>query len=390
MTRSPAFTALAVCSLLVLGAAARADDALPDGQALLKDAAGYDAALEAPLRLGVYMAGVKNMGTAIIEVRRAEAPATYVLTARQAMTFGRDRKSGTEEFLLDERLALISSRSTEEETKAGKVVKKTTTIRREGDVWIREVVEDGGAPTTQRVTATGPMYADIPVLITFLRKADLSAPGEWRLQGVRWEGAELRRTEVRVRVPAGRAKIVHRGREVEVTEVRVERVGRDVSRVAVDAAGNVLSLTLEGAPVSMVAGTEEEITADLPAAAATVEPGVESPLQCIRVYLEVLIEARGVDELDTIVDWQGVLEQLGANDPSVAAMGAEGIRAVIKQSIGETPPPFTRDQLEEALQVLTITEDGEDAAQVTLVGAEGKPFLLRRNARGWRIVGLPN
>lgn len=390
MTRSPATIALVLGTLLLAGPAARGQDALPDGQALLKDASGYDAALERPLHLGIYMAGVKNMGTARIEVRRAEAPATYVLTARQDMTFGRERKSGTEEFFLDERLALLSSRSTEEETKAGKVVKKAVTIRREGDEWIREVVEDGGAPSTQRLTATGPMYADVPVLITFLRKADLSAPGEWRLQGVRWEGEQLRATEIRVRIPEARTKIVHRGREVEVTEVRLERVGRDVSRVAIDGEGNVLSLTLEGAPVSMVAGTEEEITSDLPPAVAKVEPGVESPQQCIRVYLEVLIKARGVDELDTIIDWQGVLDQLGANDPQVAAMGVEGIRAVIKQSMGDQPQPFTRDELEQALQVMTVTQEGEDAAQVELVGAEGKPFVLRRNARGWRMVALPN
>lgn len=390
MTRSSTSAALALCSLLLVGAAARGQDALPDGQALLKDAAGYDAALESPLRLGIYMAGVKNMGTATLEVRRAEAPATYALTARQDMRLGRDRKTGTEEFLLDERLALISTRSTEEETKAGKVVKKTTTIRREGDVWIREVQEEGAAPKTQRLVASGPMYADVPVLITFLRKADLSAPGEWRLQSVRWEGPELRTAEVRIRIPAARTKVVHRGREVEVTEVSLERVGRDVSTVAIDAQGNVLSLELEGAPVSMVAGTEEEITADLPAATPAVEPGVETPLECVRIYLEVLIQVRKVDALDQIVDWQGVLEQLGANDPNVAAMGAEGIRAVIKQSVGQGEPPFTPDQLEEAMQAVTLTNEGDDAAKVTLVGAEEKPFVLRRGPRGWRIVGLPN
>ncbi|MCW8141127.1 MAG: hypothetical protein KIT58_19680, partial [Planctomycetota bacterium] len=148
MTSRTLTTPFLLCLLAAPAALAQGAPTPRDGQGLLAKATGYDAALEGRHGFGIYMGGTKNLGTATLEVRRAEAPATYAVTTRMTMAMGPNRRVGTDELLLDERLALISSHSTEEETRGDKTVKKTTTTRRDGDAWVREVVEDGGAPTT--------------------------------------------------------------------------------------------------------------------------------------------------------------------------------------------------------------------------------------------------
>lgn len=388
MTSRTLTTPFLLCLLAAPAALAQGAPAPRDGQGLLAKATGYDAALEGRHGFGIYMGGTKNLGTATLEVRRAEAPATYAVTARMSLVMGPNRRTGTDELLLDERLALISSHSTEEETRGGKTSKKITTTRRDGDAWVREVVEDGGAPTTKRTGAAAPQYWDVPIFVLFLRKADLTRSGDWLLHGTKWDD-EPHAMDIRLQVAPARTKVQHRGREVEVTEVRIERVGKDVSIFRVDAQGRVLSLAPEGAPIVMLAGTDEEIGADVATAAAG-EPGVESPVQGIRVYLEVLGKARGVDALDTIMDWPAIFADMSKDNEEVAAIGAEGLRSVFKQQFSQMDAPFDRDQLELALGMAQVEMNGEDAATATLVGAEDKPFRFVRGPRGWRIVAVPH
>ncbi|MCO5165507.1 MAG: hypothetical protein M9894_03945 [Planctomycetes bacterium] len=390
MSSRTLLTPFVLCLLAASAPAARGEgEQARDGQGLLAEAAGFDAALEGRHGFGIYMGGTKNLGTATLEVRRAEAPATYAVTARMTMTMGPNRRAGVDELLLDERLALISSHSTEEETRGDKTVKKTTTTRRDGDAWVREVVEDGGAPTTKRISARTPQYWDVPIFVLFLRKADLSRSGDWLLHGTRWDD-EPRAMDIRLQVAPARTKVTHRGREVEVTEVRIERVGKDASIFRVDAQGRVLSLAPEGAPVIMLAGTDEEIGADVAPATAAGEPGVETPTLGVRVYLEVLMKARDVDALDTVMDWPAIFEAMSKENEEIAAIGAEGLRSVFKQQFSQTPSPFGKEELELALGMAEVELNGEDAATVTIPGAEDNPFRLRRGPRGWRLVAIPH
>lgn len=378
---SSGILALALCAPVL---------AQSDGQALVADCTGYDEGLEGSYGLGIYV-GDKNIGTASFEVAPSSAPgATYEVTARMSMVMGPNRRAGVEVFLLDEKFALVSYRSDEELVEGGQTKNKSRVTRREGDAWVHERT-DSGRTTTSRSPAAHPDYWEIPVLILLMRRADLARAGTWQLHGIDWDparGGPVVR-DVRLSVPAARKEVQHRGQMVEVLEVKVERVGRDTSVFQVDGEGRVLALSLEGTPVRMVAGTDEEIAADLPAAKGAGGAGADTPEAAVRIYLEVLAKARGVDDLDLVMDWEANYQDMLAENPDISGLGAEGIRGIFKQQFAQIPAQFDRTQLEAAMAAVQREVTG-DEARIALSDAPDNPFLLRRTAEGgWLIKRFP-
>lgn len=402
MRRIVGLLALALSVAAAGSAAGQEGGEQPDpkarGQALLGALSGCDEALLGTTRFGYYYQGFKRVGEATVKVERAPAGsgAVYKATTSISMAFGPIRSRLHEEVLLDEKLALVSA-SYEDSEEEGEFRHQTArTLRREGTEWVAEQTIDGQR-SAGRLAAAGPNHWDMTVMLLLVRKLDLSRPGSYELGGVHFtladEGeppadgspapgelaGERRRLVLRVE-PA--AEVQHRGKGVQAHVIHVERDGKEPLSATVTADRELIEFGGTNAPVRLIAGTAEEVAADLPRPPRPAEQ--LGPHAAVVTYLEVLGKLKPVDALDGVFDWGAIYQELGADSGLTQGTFVEAM----KEDYTHQPPLVTQEMIELTAALLEVSVQG-DTAEVRSPGVEGDPYLLRRAGGTWRITHFP-
>lgn len=384
-----------MCAALVvaLAGAACADEAADAGKKALADVASMEGRLLGRTTMGFYF-GSKRIGGIDMNVEKAPADsgAAYKQTVVMTFAFGPQKSKNTIELLVDAKLALVYSKKTEVEEKAGA---KTTTVKetkREGDKYVRTVTKDGGEPTTMEAPAGEGDYEEC---LTMVAQIVGTQPGKYAFKGLKWPATpEGKATwqDLTVEVAAA-ADHEHRGKTVKAHISKGSKGGKEPMKLIVSAEGKLLEMAPEGAPVRMISGTAEEAAADLPkpadegGAKEAAGNGAGTPMAAVEVYFKVLSSQLKIDDLDRVMDWKHMFDLEAKENPQVADLGVEQWAKIVKDQIGARLPAIPAEQANLVLTMLKAKENG-DTAEVELPG-QSKTFKLVKTSDGWKIREFP-
>jgi hypothetical protein len=310
----------------------------------------------------------------------------YVASLYMRSTFGQETATQEDEAHLDARFARVRGRSVE---KRGEQVLKEETVRREGAEWVYEQPSDPAGKPKRGPAATGD-HGSLASMILLARTLHAAPAGVYRLSRVDFKAA-LRARALVVTLGPGTTTRDHRGQKVEVREVRMDVEGDDSITFFVTADRRVVAITIQGAPITMVLGTADEVLADLPAVDAPKPKGVaDTPLAAVKVYLDVLARVRKVEELDGVMDWAAIRDDLAReqDDPTVAALPPDAMAELLKAQTREAPA-VDPAEVEALVPLLVVKEEG-DSAEVAMPPPAQGAFLLRRVDGVWWIVHFPH
>lgn len=352
-----------------------------DGQVLLEGLKGVDDALLGEERWGIHL-GAKNVGRIVLQVERATGEGVaYVTSMFMLSSFTAEPATQHDETLLDERLGRVRGRSVE---RRGAQVVKDESVRREGAEWVHERAEP--AAPARRAPFTVADHGPLASMLLLARSLRDAPAGAYTLSRMDW-ATQPRARPLVVRVPAGTTEREHRGAKVAVRDVAIDVEGDDSVVFSVTPEGRVLAITIKDGPISMLAGTAAEVEADLPAAALPKVAGVaDTPLAAVTVYLDVLTHRVPVDELDAVMDWTAIKDDLG--DPDIAALPAASVAELLKSRTRQSPP-VDPEEVAALIPVLQVTEEG-DTARITMPQQTEDGFTLKRVDGKWWIIHFPH
>ncbi len=361
-----------------------------EGTDFLADQEGYDEAVAAPLALGLYLNGSKNLGR--MELGFEPAPegsgATYKVSFQGEMQFGPDKNKGGTEALLDEQFRLVWSKEISDETKEGKPVHKEETIEHVGDAWVKTTVENGKESKLE--IPYEPAHVQLLGYVLIARATiDAESGATHTTRCLEWKEGKVGAIDVSIQL-GGSAPYMFRGTEVEAREVRFDEPdGSFVVRVGAE--GQIFAIEFAEMPLAMIAGTAEEITQDIAGAAAPAEPGADDPRSAVLVYFRVLTGEKEPSALDAVFDWAAVKAEIDARDPKTKGMAVDAFAVLMKDQFRQAAEAgkVTKDQVD-AIAGMLKTETKGDEATVAIPGEEEDAFRLKKTEKGWMIHHFPH
>lgn len=377
------------------GDAAKAAEA---GKQLLAGVKEIDTSFLATTWYGIHMSGAKNVGKAKMVAEKAPdgSGAVYKVVTEIQMSIGPMTFKVNDVSLLDMAGSALSIETVEERSGG----RETTSVKRTGDNWTGKVTVDGKSLTSNHSGAVTNHW-DVPNHCFVVRKLPLDKPGVYILKGIDWpkpvESEESAATDATQTLPADCIKdvtftvgtpvqIKHRGADIQVWEVKVDRPGEESSVYTVDAKHQILVIAPAG-PIKMILGTEAEAGADL--AVSEEDRAKEAGIrEAIGVFWDVMATVKPVDALDTIMDWQSIQDAMAAGAPDVGALKLEAFVKMMKEQYGATANESMKESLEFLKNAITVKFEGETAV-VAMLGGDENPFHLKKVDGKWKITRVP-
>lgn len=371
------------------------DDARTRGQEFIASVDGANEALFGTLRFGIYFNGQVNIGTIVADVAEsAEAGAAYRIKTKLQVAMGPRKQTVSDESHLDATGGMVSTRSTEVET-IGETESETIKHVSLVDGKWTEVRDEDGEETTTEIESKGTWHSHIPSMVLLGHiLPDVEETTVLELDALNFmEGRESFGYKPMTVEIQPFADYEHRGETVKAKGIFFDHPddGED-TRMMVDTEGKVLAIWPDVAPIRMIAGTEEEILEDIAPPAAEGEgetSAAGSPTEAVMTYLRVLGKISPVTELDGVMDWEAIREEMMADSPEVEALSAEMIGQLLKSQFEKAPPAFGEEELNLVGAMLGSEVDGE-TAKVSIPGQEDDPFLLRLVEGKWIITHFPH
>jgi hypothetical protein len=382
---------LLVC-LPLLGA--QTDDPKARAAAFLETLQPDESVFGTELAFGVYYNGYVNLGTMRMRWQPAtdEPGATYHVRSTSHLEMGPMRLDLHGDCYLDTQLALVAVHEESTDNRGQETITETRDVRRGKAGWTYRSTE-GEEVTEGTLPDRGPVHDESPSQLMIAQRLDLEQPGTYEFTGAEFELEDddtdtepgYRRLTV---IVAPAAPYQHRGEEVTAQQIRFEQEGsKEVSVVVRHPERGVLAIHHPGTPpMSLITGTEEEITSDLPQPRISFDG--DEPIDLAMTYVGVLAKQVEVSALDRIIDWEALQKSMGENDPVIAAMTPQEVANRLKGFHASSPPrvdPRVLASIRDTMDV-TITDD---TAIIKMYGAEDRPFHLRKTDGTWRITRLP-
>jgi hypothetical protein len=385
MRFNPSVCALLAALVCVAPAhAGEAEDAAAKLIASFKSS--FDERFAGTSHLGIYM-GKKRLGAAKIVVSQAPSGsgAVYQETVETSLAFGPNTQKMTLTSLFNAKLALVSQKKVETESKGDKQKITTTVRKRDGEAWVQEETVAGGETTTIRAKG-GDNYDES---LTLMAVAIAAQPGNYAFQGIKWttEG-KWQRLTLGCGAPAD---FDHRGKKVKAVTLTGHK-GEDEAITLVVKGSSLLLMAPGGAPIKMIGGTAEECSKDLPGAGAPATAptgsGSKTPMGCVELYLRTMAGSKGIETLDLVFDWKAVHAQTLKEDPELA-VDVDTLATLLKAELKKVVPIFGPELVDPVLGMLKASEAG-DTAFVTKMTGMKNDFKLRKLSDGtWRLLAIP-
>ncbi len=319
--------------------------------------------------------------------------ATYTVVSTAAMSFGPMQQNLRQTDQLDAQLSVLHSLSLEEEAAGEEATTTKKEVRLEGTSWILEQSIDG-EETRHSIEFAGAVYDDPAafLLVAMMLPLDGEFTGT-ELASLNWpdddEPDKVAAYGVTTVEVGPWTEFDLRGEMVQVRELVFSKEGGNgPMNVAVTAEHKVVAFWPANAPIRVIAGSAEEVMANLPEEAAGDPQPVDNPKEAAVVYFKVLGKLEELGRLDDVMDWEASAATLAAEDPNAQMTGAQ-LRSVMRAQFEAAVAPFTKEQLDATLLMLEEKIDGDDA-RVWIKTNPGAAFELRKAEDGWRIVNFPH
>lgn len=351
-----------------------------------------DSSLLGSYNFGLYL-GTENIGQMLFSVDEAgDEEAAYFVRVIARMAVGPRHFYAEESSYLDSAFSMLYSDKYDEETNDDGTI--STTIEQlelTGGNW-RLLRTQDDEMKDYILPASGGNYPGVSNMLLLAKKLPLAEPGRYRVGYVHWPETvtEDRRPEYRtltMYVGGQRMPFDFRGTNKMVHEVRMEQEDGENYIFLIDDSGTILSIGSDEMPIRFLAGSDSEITANLPSSKPDTV-GSDDPLSAVAVYFEVIAQARGPEDLDLVLDWEAVHAEMSLENDAVAQMSTDTIASLFKSQFAGGEAPVSMDEIEMLLAMVETKVFG-DTATVVLPG-KGDAFRLRRTETGWLITHFPH
>jgi hypothetical protein len=381
------YRTLPLIALLVAATPLAAQEEIPE---FLTRFETYQESLTEPATFGFYIGGSQNMGRAVFQFSPAPegSGAIYLATSLGEFQFGPDHSRFENKVLLDGRLQIVTGKSKEDETENGVERNESHSIRRENGNWAIERTIDGEEKSVL-FPHDGPAHPDFISMILFARAIDLVEGTTHDFRILDWDNDDEGPQYISVKMSVtGPESYSFRGREVTAHGVRYEQSDEETFLFRITPEREILAIEIEGTPVSLIAGTEEEISKNIEGVGGDEGAG-DSPKATVAVYFRIHSKEAPVAALDGIMDWDAIHAEMAAEYDDAPSMTPKVFAGHFKVQFENQPAVVSKEQVDAILALLTIEIDGNDA-KVTLPEQEEDPFLLEKGEDGWKITHFPH
>ena len=157
-----------------------------------------------------------------------------------------------------------------------------------------------------------------------------STQGSWTFATVKWNSGDEPTTSEVTLSAEGPGEVTVKGQSVQASMYRFVN-GDEATVIAVGADSKILSVSLDGQPISMLPCATpacDQVIPETPQEAG-------SPVEVVVTFMEVMAKIKDVDSLDAIVDWNTVKTSMPGQE-NMQMVDLETFKTMMKDVIRNT------------------------------------------------------